>query len=340
MENSDYRRIEDFLTAESFAAWVHQCDPAAVRFWDKWLLDHPEQSELLADAAAIIRGIPFSPTYIGAEKGQEEWNTLNLRVDEASENEPKTTLLMIPRTYRNLALRMVAGLGILFLMAFAWQQWRSPAVVSQYVDFGERMEMDLPDGTRVALNANSTLRYHKEKPRKVWLDGEAFFWVAEKPNSGERFQVITPDLTVEVYGTEFNVNSRKQQTQVVLETGKVRLAFQNGTEKEMEPGDLIIYSAAKNEVLEETRLERAETLTSWKDGTLIFDNISLKEGMARIAELYGLEVVFKNTEIAGKLIHLAVPTENLAICIKAMERSGNLQISRIDNQLIIDNNTR
>ncbi len=333
MEHKDYRRIEDFLEDASFCEWVHRGDPVAVSFWDKWQETHPEQLDLLADAAAIARGIPFSPEYVSAEKVQTELNRLHTRIDEIDERSPKIVSLAISR---NLVLRMVAGLGILLLTAFAWKQWRDAAVVSQYVDFGERREMTLADSTRVTLNANSTLRYHPNQPRKVWLDGEAFFRVTK---SDENFQVITTDLTVQVCGTEFNVNSRKQRTQVILEEGRVRLALQNGVQKDMEPGDLITYSAATDEVIEETRLVRAETLTSWKDGTLIFEDIHLKDAMERIADLYGLEITFRNTEIAGKLIHLAVPTENLDICIKALERSGGVQIRRQGNRLTIDDTT-
>ncbi|MDP4709829.1 MAG: FecR domain-containing protein [Saprospiraceae bacterium] len=336
MHSRDYTGIADFLEDPSFVAWVHQTDAEAVRYWNGWQVSHPEQRERIEAAIAAVKGIRFVPHYVSEEKVAIELERLNVRIEEASRVQAQSVPDQSPWTSRSLVLRMVAGLGLLLMVGIVWNQWQGGAVmIVQNTDYGERIEMNLPDGTHVSVNAHSTIKYQKNNPRKVWLEGEAFFRVAKKTGTGEKFQVITPDLTVQVYGTEFNVNSRKQQTQVVLEEGKVRLALQNGTEKEMNPGDLITYSAARNQVVEEMRIVRAETITSWKDGTLVFDDIRLQDAMGKIAELYGLEIEFEDAEIAEKIIHLAVPTQNLDICLTAMERSGGMQILREDRRLIV-----
>ena len=202
--------------------------------------------------------------------------------------------------------------------------------------FSEKMELDLPDGTKVSLNANSELKYKKENPREVWLNGEAFFKVQKKMQTGERFLVHTNDLTVEVLGTAFNVHTRMEQTSVVLEEGKVNLQLENGLEKEMEPGDLIAFSAKENRILKEEKTLKTEIHTSWKDGSLLFEDISLKDAMSQITEIYGVKIKFENEAISSKRIHIGVPTTNIDICIKAMEIACKIKIEKSDNLLIID----
>lgn len=329
----EYDHIADFLEDASFVTFVYRQDPEAIRFWHAWQAAHPDKAELLESAVAIVKGIQFVTPEMSHHKVQEELAKLHARIEEREEKQP--VVFGMQRFSRRMALQLVAGLGLLLLVGFAIQQLNQPIMISHRTDFGDRVEMNLPDGTHVTLNANSTLRYEKDKPRKVWLEGEAFFKVAKKPQTRERFLVITNDLTVHVCGTEFNVNSRKQQTQVVLEEGRVRLALQNGTEQEMVPGDLLTYSAAKNKVVESKRLLSAEALTSWKDGTLIFEDIRVEDALEKIAELYGYEIVFEDVRIADKLIHLTIPTKNLEICLNMMELSGGITIRRKDRLLIV-----
>jgi len=142
-------------------------------------------------------------------------------------------------------------------------------------DYGQQQSIELPDGSTVELNANSSLTFEKNwnqlETRKVWLKGEAFFEVVKKEQSHQKFQVITKDLTVEVLGTVFNVNSHREETKVFLQEGKVNLSL-NGLEETMllEPGEIIAYSQSKKEHPEKQQVLRSQH-TSWKYGLLLFD---------------------------------------------------------------------
>ena len=326
MKNKDYHLIEDFLEDASFVAWVHHTNPEAVRFWNKWQIEHPEQTELLETAKAIVKGFQFEPQYLEMAEVNSEWDKLTQRILERDNLGPRVSQVKRIGLNRHTIVRIAAAVACLIAIGFLVQKYSGTEKISYYADFGKRQEIKLPDGTQLTLNANSTLRYEKENPRKVWLDGEAFFMVAKKTDTNKKFEVVTPDLIVEVYGTEFNVNSRKKQTQVVLEEGKVKLALSNGIQREMQPGDLLTYTAEGNRIIEEKKLERLETLTSWKEGTLIFDNISLSDAMGKIGELYGLKIVFEEANIANEPIHLAVPTDDINICLQAIEHSGSIPI--------------
>ena len=86
----------------------------------------------------------------------------------------------------------------------------------------------LPDGTIVTLNRQAHIAYltglkdKKDDGRTIRLEGEAFFVVA--PDASHPFIVRANDITVKVLGTSFNVSSRPGSTEVIVETGAVRVS--------------------------------------------------------------------------------------------------------------------
>src|SRR5690606_22589795 len=112
--------------------------------------------------------------------------------------------------------------------------------------------------------------------REVWLEGEAFFHVQEKSSPGGiKFIVHTEGVDVEVLGTRFNVRNRRHATEVVLNSGKVKLNFGGKEEVLMEPGDLVEYSAKTQSYAH--KQVNSETYTSWRNHVLTFDESTLDE---------------------------------------------------------------
>ena len=141
---------------------------------------------------------------------------------------------------------IAAGILILIVASF-WLFTKNNMPATIQTAFGERQSLQLSDGSKVQLNANSQIvfeeKWMENDKRAVWLKGEAFFEEERKMKPEQKFQVITNDLIVEVLGTTFNVNSNDGKTSVYLEEGQVRL-YLNGLDSTllMEPGDLIVYS--------------------------------------------------------------------------------------------------
>ncbi|MEW4923272.1 FecR domain-containing protein [Algibacter sp. 2305UL17-15] len=144
------------------------------------------------------------------------------------------------------------------------------------VPYGKKFELLLSDGSHVYLNSGSKLRYPvkflKNKPRDVFLDGEAYFSVT-KDNS-RLFTVITDELNTQVYGTEFNVSSYKNEknTSTVLVEGSVGVYKSNNHE-----GDApIMIKPGKRAVLEGGTIEvdkvNINKYIAWKEGKLHFIN--------------------------------------------------------------------
>lgn len=336
MDKSNYHAIEDFLADASFHNWVKHTNEADVAFWEKWLQDNPTKQETALDAAMMVSGVEFRPKVVPQHQVEAALGALQEKIDQRSRT--KTGGLSQKKIGSRKLLRIAAGIGLLVVSYLVVQWFFQPGEMTYQTGYGEKLELKLSDGTVVVLNANSTLKYYSNNCREVWIQGEAFFKVEKKPQTGAKFLVHTDDLEVEVLGTAFNVNKRTDNTQVVLEEGSVKLNLNNGSERLMEPGDLVSYSARTGSVIEFRNKVRSELHTAWKDGSLIFET-SLAEAMEKIEETYGWSFVFLDADQGSRQIKLAVPTKNLDLCITAFEKALDITIEKAaDNQLIIKSN--
>ncbi len=331
MSRDNYKHIEDFLKDPTFIDWANQKDQNASILWEKWASEHPELREAVEQAKVIAKGLEFNPQYIAPQKVEAKWEKFNeARLKNIRKKEQQQRFL----SSRKKVFWRVAATVALIIMTLGVYQYRLTQEKTYHTEYGERLEFQLPDGTEISLNANSTLRYVRNNPRKVWLEGEAFFKVKKKPKTGEHFLVVTDDLEVEVLGTVFNVNSRNEQTEVVLEEGKVKLDLKEQGTMLMKPGELVTYSSSKkNPVVHET--VKSELHTSWKDGVLQFDNTPLTEALKTIEETYGVEVIFQDTTTSEKILNGGVPNDNLPVFIKTLKTIYGLDIEHQDGKLII-----
>lgn len=332
MNKKEYKSIEKLLKEPSFVNWVNKSNIKDIDFWEHWINNNPECEALVIDAKDIIQGIQFRPTLISEEKINTELDKLTTRIATSSHKKHQS---IFPKV---AILKRIAATVIFLIATGAFYLWMSQAQhIFHQTAFGEKLELKLADGTKVTLNANSSLKYSKENPREVWMEGEAFFEVEKKPQTGAKFWVRTKDLSIEVLGTAFNVHSRGEKTQVILKEGKVNLQLDNGNKKEMKPGDLVSFSAKLNQVIEDKNTTNLDKRFSWKDESLFFEDISLEEAMNQIADVYGVQISYTDKVISKKRIHIGVPTTNLEICIRAMEISCQIKIEQSKNRLIISN---
>jgi len=248
--------------------------------------------------------------------------------------------------YRPKARKRILWIGrvaaaVLLLVVAGWFvfQYVAPSELIVQTSFGEQQSIELPDGSLVRLNANSSLTFEKDwgdqDSRQVWLQGEAFFEVEKKVETGQKFLVITKDLTVEVLGTVFNVNSHQEATKVFLEEGKINLSL-NGLKQPMlmEPGEIVAYSESKKELPKKQRA--TPTLqTSWKDGLLLFEDIPLREVLEKLEEIYGLTIQVKDPSNYSRAITTGVPVENMEEAITILNATMDLKILKAEEGFVI-----
>ena len=326
MIKKKYISIYDFLDDTSFQNWVYQNNGTDIGFWDFWIANNPDKKELVKEAKDLVQGVYFDKKFVNKQKITFEWEKLEAKI-QARKPAKK-------RKGKFLKLVSIAA-SIVFLISFSFYLINGNAKITHKTNYGEILNLKLQDGSTVTLNSNSSLSYNKNESRKVWLEGEAFFQVDKKIVTKAKFWVVTKDLSVEVYGTSFNVNTKKKKTDVFLEEGNIWLKLKNGVDKKMIPGNYISYSSKKNKILEDKNIFNPIVKTSWKDGSLLFENLSLEKAMEKIEETYGYSIVFKDDESKNTLITGAVPITNIDICLKAIEKSVDVIILKRDNSLVI-----
>ncbi|QNK61103.1 FecR family protein [Pedobacter sp. PAMC26386] len=177
---------------------------------------------------------------------------------------------------------------------------------------GGHYQINLPDGTKVWLNAASSLMYpislNSLKERRVKLSGEAYFQV--KKNKTKPFRVETGKQEVEVLGTHFNINSYQEESEIkttLLEGSvKVHYAMTNGAQSTQNlSGEIILKPGQQSNLKQNGQLKIVQTDTvgvvAWRNGKFQFDGEDLKTVMRIISRWYDVHVVYE-TEVPKNLI--------------------------------------
>jgi transmembrane sensor len=169
-----------------------------------------------------------------------------------------------------------------------------PAMAQVIIPYGKRSEIILADGTKIWLNAGSTLSYPVRftgNSREVYLSGEAFFEVST--DRSKPFYVITGDLRIKVTGTRFNVTSYNDDivTQAVLVEGRIEAAKNRlfGRSVELSPGERIVYDRKENKIKKDK--VDTELYTSWVNGYLILENEPVEEIFKKLERYYDKKIV-------------------------------------------------
>ncbi|RYC50358.1 FecR family protein [Flagellimonas olearia] len=168
---------------------------------------------------------------------------------------------------------------------------------------GGQFFVQLSDGTKVWLNAESQLRYPvsfpTDHPRTVDLVyGEAYFEVAPSTeNNGTQFQVNHFEQTIEVLGTQFNVKAYKDETKVrtTLVEGRVALEVQGRTST-LGPGFQAVWDRQVG-TLSTAQVDVYDQI-SWKEGVFSFNRMALGEIMKVLSRWYDMEAVFEDPKLA------------------------------------------
>lgn len=184
----------------------------------------------------------------------------------------------------------------------------NPGVVSTY---------ELPDGTKVWLNANSSLTCaadFDQKRRAVTLDGEAFFEVAK--NTGKPFVVETgTGCSVEVLGTTFNISAYRDDNVVstTLLSGLVKLnwkASDGSTQsRNIRPSEKAEYEKEKQELT--VGAVNPELSTSWKQGELVFRQEPMAKALKTLSRHYNVTFDVKDPAVMKSLLTARFSNEQL-----------------------------
>lgn len=163
---------------------------------------------------------------------------------------------------------------------------------------GGQYHITLSDGTRVWLNATSSLKFPSSfarlKERKVELTGEAYFEVTH--NAKQPFRVYTARQIAEDLGTSFNINSYADEP--TIKTTLVEGSMQVQSLKEPQGKQPVILKPSQQASVSTTgtinvRQVDTDEALGWKNGEFIFDGEDFKSAMRKIARWYNVEVIYE-----------------------------------------------
>lgn len=195
-------------------------------------------------------------------------------------------------------LMRIAGLFIIGLGVYYFFFFNNLTVVNTMAS--QKTTIELPDSSRVILNAITEIGYNKEnwaQNREVSLDGEAFFKVAK----GKVFDVVTDKGIVTVIGTQFNVKHRLDYFEVICYEGVVRVQTKN-IAKKLFKGDIIqLYDG---ELLSSRTLSEQP---QWIENMSVFQSVPYIEVIYELERQYNVELDIKSINIeynfTGSFVH-------------------------------------
>lgn len=168
------------------------------------------------------------------------------------------------------------------------------------VPYGKRTEIMLEDGTKVWLNAGSTLTFPEKfngEERAVYLEGEGYFEIAK--DAKRPFFVLSEVMKVEVLGTTFNLSSYADDdyTSVILLTGNIAL-LPNGNrrfEKQLlKPGMEAQFKKSQQKLFTQ---QTSETSISWTKKRLLLSSMNLDEMLKKLERFYNAEIEVSNNTV-------------------------------------------
>ncbi|WP_412465908.1 FecR family protein [Pedobacter sp. KLB.chiD] len=191
---------------------------------------------------------------------------------------------------------------------------------------GGQYQVILPDGTKVWLNAASSLKYPEVfngNERSVELTGEAYFEVAK--NKAQPFHVRNHHQDVEVLGTHFNVNSYLDNNTIktTLLEGRVRIS--NGRSvKILKPGEQAVAEVSGKGIIRLAADVDTEDETAWKNGLFQFNNADLKSILKQLERWYDVHIDYRT--VPNKKYNGMVPRKaKLSEVLKMLEKTGNIR---------------
>lgn len=236
-------------------------------------------------------------------------NTRKLNTGKALERVNVSIVAERRRRFLNSLCKVAAVMSVPLAALSAWslfQQFGESSEEATFVEVratsGMIAEITLPDSSSVWLNSGSTLRYPSRfgDTRDVELHGEAYFKVAK--DVAHKFHVKTSGMTIEVVGTEFNVDAYDDQgrsLKTTLVNGAINMHYSDAEEKahilKIYPGQCAVMNADTKTVA--LSVADSAVASSWRYGKIYLNHTPAAEALRMIENRYNVRFDVKNERI-------------------------------------------
>ena len=212
---------------------------------------------------------------------EEAWAALEEKLTE------KPSGQMIKFRSRRLIFAVAATIALLAGIVSFLKFYTS----SVYCPAGQHLSYELPDGSKIELNADSKIAYQPfwwKYSREVRFEGEGYFEVEK----GKMFTVISETGSTEVLGTSFNIYSRDQEYKVTCLTGKVKVTSFSLAEVVLTPEYTAQVNASGDIIM--TKEMKAADSHAWINNMFSFTSRPLDLVLSEISRQYNIRITLKS----------------------------------------------
>jgi len=329
--------VASLVASEDFQNYCLNPTAQSVQYWEKQLVQYPEQQAVFEEAKVLVLSLAMEPSN---KEVAEAFLDFKQVIDKKQRNE-KTKLIALskkqaPKSKRRTIIAVAAT--VLFMLSIGvWQLFLQPtaATVQLVSNYGEVKTHLLPDGSKVILNANSTLLFKehwaKNAQRKVKLEGEAFFEVKKK-SAKAQFIVETSKGTVQVLGTSFNVKQRAKAFEVALLEGAVTLSTPEYPIIKMKPGELVKIEGPDSY---NSFFADVDAFSAWRFQRMVFKEMTIKEVIQKLQDEFNWNVKVANKALLKRKITATISKNDPELLLKALSEIYDLQIEKLDNKIYL-----
>ena len=305
---------------------------------------YKRQAWLAAASVIVLLGVFFVYRYTTGQQDSKDLITANTTSLKPGGNRATLTLAdgkVIDLTFAKTGVIEVDSVAHVTNTADGELVYEKDGSVSNNIalhtlstSIGGQYQLKLQDGTKVWLNAASTIKYppaFSGRERKVMLSGEAYFEVAK--NAALPFKVMLADsTTVIVTGTHFNINAyqNEKEQQVTLLEGSVSVATAINFAK-LEPGTQALI---ENRKITKDKVLDAQEITGWKDGLFVFHDASIESIMLQLERWYDAKIIYK-ANIKQLFNATILRQEPLPKVLKLLELNGYVHFKTENDSIYV-----
>lgn len=228
-------------------------------------------------------------------------------------------------------LVLLIGASIFFTKNYSQPENQQEEYRVVSVGFGERMKIQLKDGTIVNLDAGSELKYPTKfgETRDVYLKGEGYFQVAHNPK--RPFRVHVEKALVQVLGTKFNICAWEENKRVTVTVKEGRVALSKD-----EPSDvnkIILTKGKQSALLVDGTLTKAlnvdaDEYLNWMHNEIHFHNVTLKQILSQLERWYEIKYEADEKVLDINKLTLNIKRTNLDDVIELIAVMTNTNVKR------------
>lgn len=225
--------------------------------------------------------------------------------------------------------------AVLFIVAGAWSFYSLYLNAYETIKSQSLVRIEiLPDGSEVTLNKNTLLSYRRNfqgNVRSVKLEsGEVFFNV--NPDKNKPFIIEAHDITVEVVGTSFNVKHANQQTEVIVETGTVKVSMADQV-VELRAGEKITIGDKQTILRKEANTD--QLYNYYRSKIFVADSTPLWRVVEILNEAYGVNIIIENDIHKNLPLNATFKEESLVEILNVITETFKITAVKENGRIIL-----